>query len=94
MLKEKSAGAHAAAIVFRTMDEANRGGAFTTIDGALDARGEGIKDLFRAFRDGLDLVVYSAGDDFFVNVSEFRLARDLIDQKRDVRLQAQSREAV
>jgi hypothetical protein len=81
-----------AAIVFRTMDEANRGGAFTTIDGALDARGEGINNLFRDLRDGLDLVVYSAGNDFLVNVSEFRLARDLLDRKRDTERRAQARE--
>ena len=80
------------ALVFKTMDEANRGGAFTTIDGALDARGEGINDLFRDLRDGLGLVVYSAGNDFLVNVSEFRLARDLLARKREAKCRARAPE--
>jgi hypothetical protein len=71
-------------IVFKTMGDANRGGAFTTVDGTLAARGENIGNLLRDLRDGLCLVVYSSGDDFFVNVSEWRLSHDALDRQREM----------
>jgi hypothetical protein len=71
-------------IVFKTMKDANRGGAFTTVDGTLTARGENIGNLLRDLRDGLCLVVYSSGDDFFVNVSEWRLSHDALDRQREM----------
>jgi hypothetical protein len=70
-------------IVFKTMGDANRGGAFTTVDGTLAARGENVGNLLRDLRDGLSLTVYSSGDDFFVNVSEWRLSHDALDRQRE-----------
>ena len=81
-------------IVFKSMGEANRGGAFTTVDGTLAARGENIRDLLRDLRDGLCLTVYSSGDDFFVNVSEWRLSHDALDRQREAILRGRSREQV
>ena len=81
-------------IVFKSMGEANRGGAFTTVDGTLAARGESIRDLLRDLRDGLCLTVYSSGDDFFVNVSEWRLSHDALDRQREAILWDRSREQV
>jgi hypothetical protein len=71
-------------IVFKTMGDASRGGAFTTVDGTLAARGENVGNLLRDLRDGLCLVVYSSGDDFFVNVSEWRLSHDALDREREM----------
>jgi hypothetical protein len=79
-------------IVFKTMGEANRGGAFTTVDGTLAARGENVGDLLRDLRDGLYLTVYSSGDDFFVNVSEWRLSHEALDRQREAMLSERSRE--
>lgn len=71
-------------IAFRDMSEANRGGAFTPIDGAL-ASGGGVNGLLRDLRAGLEVTVYSSGDDFLVNVSEWRLAHDFLDRKRQLK---------
>lgn len=79
-------------IVFKTMGDANRGGAFTTLDGTLAARGENVGDLVRDLRDGLCLTVYSSGNDFFVNVSEWRLSHDALDRQREAILKDTSRE--
>jgi hypothetical protein len=79
-------------IVFKTMGDANRGGAFTTLDGTLAARGENVGDLVRDLRDGLCLTVYSSGNDFFVNVSEWRLSHDALDRRREAILKDTSRE--
>jgi hypothetical protein len=79
-------------IVFKTMAEANRGGAFTTIDGTLAARGENIGNLLRDLRDGLCLAIYCSGDDFFINVSEWRLSHDALDRQRETILRDGARE--
>jgi hypothetical protein len=71
-------------IAFRDMSEANRGGAFTPIDGAL-ANSGGVTGLLRDLRDGLEITVYGAGDNFLVNVSEWRLAHDFLDRKRQMK---------
>ena len=81
-------------IVFMTMGDANRGGAFTTVDGTLAARGENIGNLLRDLRDGLCLVVYSSGDDFFINVSEWRLSHDALDRQRETVVKDRPREQV
>ena len=64
------------------------------MDGTLAARGENIRDLLRDLRDGLCLTVYSSGDDFFVNVSEWRLSHDALDRHREAILRDRSREQV
>ena len=71
-------------IAFRDMREANRGGAFTPIDGAL-ANDGGVVGLLRDLREGLEVIVYGVGDDFLVNVSEWRLAHDFLDRKRQLK---------
>jgi hypothetical protein len=71
-------------IGFRTMSDANRGGAFTTVDGALASRGQTVRDFVRDLRDGLDVIFYSVGDEEMVNVSEWRLAHDALDKRREV----------
>lgn len=81
-------------IVFKTMGDANRGGAFTTVDGTLAARGENVGNLLRDLRDGLSLTVYSSGDDFFVNVSEWRLSHDALDRQRETVVKDRPREQV
>jgi hypothetical protein len=81
-------------IVFKTMGDANRGGAFTTVDGTLAARGENVCNLLRDLRDGLNLTVYSSGDDFFVNVSEWRLSHDALDRQRETVMKDKPREQV
>ena len=81
-------------IVFMTMGDANRGGAFTTVDGTLAARGENVGNLLRDLCDGLSLTVYSSGDDFFVNVSEWRLSHDALDRQRETVVKDRPREQV
>jgi hypothetical protein len=83
-----------ARIDFRKMADApNRGGAFTTVDGALSSRGQTARDFVRDLRDGLDVTFYSAGDEEMVNVSEWRLAHDALDKRREVgRATASARE--
>jgi hypothetical protein len=68
---------------FRKMDDANRGGAFTTVDGALASCGQTVRDFVRDLRDGLDVIFYSAGPEEMVNVSEWRLAHDSLDRRRE-----------
>ena len=80
-------------IDFRTMADANRAGAFTTVDGALASRGQTVRDFVRDLRDGLDVIFYSVGDEEMVNVSEWRLAHDALDKRREVgRAAASARE--
>jgi hypothetical protein len=70
-------------IDFRTMADANRAGAFTTVDGALASRGQTVRDFVRDLREGLEVTFYSAGSEEMVNVSEWRLAHDTLERQRE-----------
>ena len=53
-----------------------------------------VSNLLRDLRDGLSLTVYSSGDDFFVNVSEWRLSHDALDRQRETVVKDRPREQV